>query len=254
MYVFFSLYLFFFQESYIFFPSNYTTPLPSDLPIQSVKFQTSDSLQLHGWYLDNQADKTVLFFHGNAGTVAGRVEQMEIFDALNLNALIFDYRGYGLSKGQIKREQDLYEDAEAAFYFLHQDKNIPLNQIILWGRSLGGAVAIDTAQDKSVLATIVESTFISMNAMAREQYPFFPTDLLLRYAFPSDQKIQNITMPLLIIHSSEDKTIPFSHGQALFQLASEPKQFLEIRGTHDDGFIRSKEPYMSAIQQLLETH
>lgn len=226
---------------------------PEDLNIEEVFFETKDALTLHAWYLDNNSDKTVLFFHGNAGNLSHRSRQLEVFNELGLNALIFDYREYGKSEGKIQEESDLYLDAEGALNYLVTEKKVALSNIILWGRSLGGAIAIDTAQNKKVFAVIIESTFSSMDDMARTQFWFLPTTLLSKFHFRSNEKIKNIDSRLLIMHSKEDEIIPFSNGRVLLLEATEPKTFSILSGSHNDGFLKSHDLYLKAIKKHLSS-
>ncbi|PCI25132.1 hypothetical protein COB57_02860 [Candidatus Peregrinibacteria bacterium] len=244
--------LFFNQKNLIFIPSqkDYDTPLPQN--VTNVYFTTTDEINLHGWFLDNKADKTVLFFHGNAGNVQNRRRQIEIFETLGLNALIFDYREYGKSEGTIQSENDLYKDSQAAVKFLNNEKNIDNKDIIIWGRSLGGAIAIDTASKNDFHKTIIESSFSSIQDMASHQFWYFGKLMILKFHFSSIDKIENISSPLLIMHSPTDEIIPFQQGEKLFKKASEPKTFFELKGSHNDGYMESFEGYIKSIQGFLE--
>lgn len=241
------LFVYFYQKNLIFFPSKTMEEMPEGMSLEEVYFVTEDNVKLHAWYLDNQAKKTVLFFHGNAGNLSHRQKQLEVFDELKLNALIFDYREYGKSEGVIEKEEDLYVDARASLDYLIQERGMNEEDVIIWGRSLGGALAIDVAQERNVAAVIIESTFFSMDAMASRQFWFLPTKLLSKYHFQNDEKINNIDSKILIIHSLEDEVIPFENGKKLFEAANDPKNFLEISGDHNYGFSKSYNTYIKAI-------
>jgi len=241
-----------YQDGLLLFPSKDVGHPPSHLNIQEVLIPVNDGIKLHSWFLDNNSEKTVLFFHGNAGNISDRISQIEVFDKLQLNALMIDYRGFGKSGGKVNKEQDLFEDGNAAWLFLTEVKGIPLSDIIIWGRSLGGAIALDVAQDKEVSATILESTFYSMDKMARKQFWFLPVKLLSRYHLRNDRKIDHLRSKLLVIHSSQDEIIPYSHGRALFIKAIGTKEFLEIKGSHNEGFQDSMKSYFSALQSFLK--
>ncbi len=243
--------VFFQQKNFIFLPSKNFLEVPSNMNIEEVFFETEDNITLHAWYLDNNSNQTVLFFHGNAGNLTHRTKQLEVFNELELNALIFDYRGYGKSEGAIKEEEDLYRDSNAAVKYLLEEKDIDLKDIIIWGRSVGGAMAIDTAQNKDFSAVIIESTFSSMEEMASEQFWFLPTKLLLKFHFRNDEKIGNINSKLLIIHSKDDEMIAFSNGENLFLEAKEPKTFLGISGSHNYGFQDSYSTYTEGLKLFL---
>ncbi len=244
--------LYFTQTSHIFFPTREYSPPPSQLNIEEVYFETTDKVKLHGWWMKTEnAKKTVLFFHGNAGNLSHREWQMEIFRELELNALIFDYRGYGKSLGKIKTEQDLYQDGEGAWTFLTKEKNITPESIIIWGRSVGGGIAVDLAQEKGINALILESTFYSMREVAQKHYWYMPIGLLLKYQFASGKKIKNVHAQILIIHSPEDEVIPFEQGKKLFDFTNEPKEFLQISGGHNDGISQSYDQYIVKLRDFL---
>jgi len=236
----------------IFLPSKNVTDPPDNMNIEEVFFETEDNLKLHAWYLDNNSNETVLFFHGNAGNLTHRTKQLEVFNELQVNALIFDYRGYGKSEGEIKEEEDLYSDSNAAVNYLLEEKDIDLKDIIIWGRSVGGAIAIDTAQNKEFAAVIIESTFSSVDKMASEQFWFLPIKFLLKFHFSNDEKIGNINSRLLIVHSKDDEMIAFSNGGKLFLEAKEPKTFLEISGSHNYGFQDSYSTYIEGLKVFLD--
>lgn len=250
VYIFFAVILNFFQEKYIFFPSKEVFYPPKELNIKDVSLQTVDSKSLHAWWMQVPGAKyTVLFSHGNAGNVSGRIYQMRIFRELGVNALIYDYRGYGKSTGKIQKEEDVYNDIQAAWDYLEKAKNIPPEQIILWGRSLGGAVTTELAQDKSVAAVILESTFFSLGDMARRQFWFMPVRLIQRYYFDTEKKVENIKAPILIVHSKEDEMIPFEQGQMIFEAANDPKSLLTVSGGHNDAF--SSGEYLKGVKEFL---
>ncbi|MCK4553649.1 alpha/beta hydrolase [Candidatus Parcubacteria bacterium] len=266
-----ALYYYFLQKKFIFYPTKTYTPPPKHLNIEEVYITTADDEQLHGWWmtpldssphrieniqrgkhLTGQATNTVLFFHGNAGNLTDRAFRLEIFNKLGLNALIIDYRGYGKSSGKIKKEQDLYIDGLAAWEFLTKDKNIAEENIILWGRSLGGGVACELAQNQDVSAVILEATFYSLPELARHYYWYLPVRTLLRFKFENGAKIKNIKAPILIIHSKQDDITPFAQGEKLFQTANEPKQFLKLIGGHNSDVAESYEIYLRGVRDFLK--
>lgn len=252
VYVFIIFYMFINQENYLFFPSKKYTAPPSELNIQEVWLETSDGAKLHAWWLETgENNKTAIFFHGNAGNISDRVFQMRIFKELNLNALLIDYRGYGKSSGQIKKEEDIYLDSLAAWDYAIKEKGVQRKDIIIWGRSLGGAAAIDLAQKKQVFAVIAESTFYSVVDMAKKQYWFLPAGLIVKYKFLSNDKIKNIKVPIMIVHSRDDEIIPFEQGKRLFDNANKPKIFLEIEGGHNSGIFESYDKYIEEIDKFL---
>lgn len=192
----------------IFVPIQETTAAPSNQGIEEVTFQTNDRVKLHGWFTDNGGNYTVLFFHGNGGNILYNSERLPLFRDLGVNSLIFDYRSYGQSEGTIQSENDFYTDAQTAYNYLIA-RGIPESKIILWGHSLGGAVAINTALEKNVRALIVESSFVSLDEMAKFRAPLFPVSYLLNYHFPSIDRIEKIQIPKLFMHSQADQVISF---------------------------------------------
>ncbi|MCK4744596.1 alpha/beta hydrolase [Candidatus Parcubacteria bacterium] len=252
VYVFVIFYMFINQESYLFFSSKEYIVPPSNLGVEEVWLETNDGEKLHAWWLENKKDsKTVIFFHGNAGNISDRVSQVEIFKKLNLNCLMVDYRGYGKSSGQIKKEKDIYLDGLAAWNYVIKEQGKQIKDIIIWGRSLGGAVAIDLAQEKDVFAVIVESTFYSVIDMAKKHHWFLPVGLIAKYKFLSNDKIKNIKAQIMVVHSRDDEIIPFEQGERLFYNANEPKVFLEIAGGHNTGVFNSYDKYVEEINKFL---
>jgi len=251
IYIIFCFIVFFIQENLIFFPSNESFIVPKKTNIEEISINTEDNVKLNAWFIDNKSDKFVIFFHGNGGNIFYNQERIKIFNELHLNAILFDYRGYGKSDGKIQKEDDLYKDADAVYNYLI-NKNINSKNIILWGQSLGGAIAINLAQNKDIYGAIIESTFYSMNEMANKQYWFLPTKILLKYHFKNNEKISNISSPILIIHSINDEMINFSNGKRLFDEIKKQKTFLETTGSHNGGFKVSYNLYISEIKKFLK--
>jgi len=234
-----ALLLFLFQNNLIYFPTRAiaTTPAAIGLAYEEVRFRAEDGVELAGWFVPApNAASTLLFFHGNAGNISHRLASIELFHRLGLNVFIFDYRGYGQSQGS-PTEIGTYRDAAAAWRYLVEDKQIPPGRIIFFGRSLGGSVAAWLAERHPPQALILESTFTSIPDMAARQFPFIPVRLLARARYDTLARIPNITAPVLIIHSPADEIIPYSHSRRLFEAARQPKAFLELSGSHNEGFL-----------------
>ena len=253
LYVILALLLFALQKKLIFFPTSAlnATPAVYGWDFQQLSFPVGDSLTC-AWFIPaaTKTDRTILFSHGNAGNRADRLESVSIFRDLGFNTLIYDYGGYADSTGPIS-EQRCYDDARAAWKYLIEDRQIAPTSIVLFGRSLGGGVTTQLATEVDAGAVILESTFISIPRMAQDLYPIFPATLFVRHRFNNADKVANIEEPILHIHSSGDDLIPFKHGQALFAASSEPKEFLELHGTHNDGFIISGQTYTNGLAQFL---
>jgi fermentation-respiration switch protein FrsA (DUF1100 family) len=250
----FALSMYFFQSRLVYFPEPLVaaTPASVGLEFEEVAFTTRDGVELHGWYVaGDDAAPTVLFFHGNAGNISHRLESLLLFHRLRYNTFIFDYRGYGRSAGT-PSEEGTYRDAEAAWRYVAQHL-APAERTVLFGRSLGAAVATWLATQEKPAALIVESGFTSVPDLGAEIYPFLPVGLLARIRYDTRARIGQVRCPVLVIHSGEDEIVPYAHGEALFQQANQPKQLLTIRGSHNDGFMLSGETYLAGIASFVTT-
>jgi pimeloyl-ACP methyl ester carboxylesterase len=248
--------MYFLQPGMLYFPSRTIalTPENTGLKFEDITLTGEDGLEVNGWFIPvDSARATLLFCHGNGGNISHRLESIQQFHRLGLSVFIFDYHGYGRSGGK-PGEQETYLDAKAAWKYLTESRGIDPETIIIFGRSLGGAVAIWLANQYRAGALIVESAFLSIPDIAAHYYPFLPVKLLARYQYNSRDKIGDIEIPKLIIHSPDDDIIPFKHGRKLFELAPEPKQFLQISGSHNDGFLVSDEEYRSGIDSFLKAY
>jgi uncharacterized protein len=245
--------LFLFQGSLVYRPTRQFAATPDQVGMQyeDVSIQTSDGVKLHGWFLPAESEKgTVLMFHGNGGNISHRLETIAIFHRLGYNVMIIDYRGYGQSQGS-PSEQGTYRDAEAAWAHLTRTRKIDADKIVIFGRSLGGAVAAWLAVEKHSAGLILESTFTSVPDRAAELYRYLPVRFLARMSYNTLGRIDKLRCPLLIIHSPDDEIIPYHHGRQIFESAKEPKRFQEISGRHNDGFITSGSIYTNAISEFL---
>ena len=250
------LYLFLMQSRLIFYPnipSRKLTSSPADIGLEyeSVSIKTSDQVILHGWFVPASEEKGVLlFFHGNAGNISHRLDSLKIFHDLGLSTLVIDYRGYGRSQGAIS-EHGNYLDAEAAWAYLTEIKNIPSKKIVVFGRSLGAAIAAYSAAKHMPGALILESAFTSVPDMAAKMYPVFPVRLLSRFQYDTRKFLLSVKCPVLIIHSPSDEIISFENGVQLYDSAREPKRILKIQGGHNNGFLLSGETYIEGIEEFI---
>jgi len=227
------------------------TPARLGLDYRDVYLETSDGESLHGWWLTHEDPRaTVLFFHGNAGNISHRLESLRIFHDLGVNILIVDYRGYGRSTGK-PSEPGLYRDADAAWRWLTADLGIAGEDIVVFGRSLGGAVASELAARVGAAGLIVESAFTSAPDIAAELYWWLPVRLLSRMQFNTAEHIDRSRLPILIIHSPDDEIIPFSHGQRLSEIVGERGRLLTIQGGHNTGFLESGRRYREGLERFL---
>ncbi|MFV1997122.1 MAG: alpha/beta hydrolase [Acidiferrobacterales bacterium] len=229
------------------------TPERLGMDYENVWLRTADNVSLHGWYVPAKKSKyTLLFFHGNAGNISHRLESLKIFNELGLSVLIIDYRGYGNSGGR-PTEAGTYEDARAAWQYLVSERGMDEKNIILFGRSLGAAIAAQLATVVSPGGIIVESAFTSTEALAKTVYWYLPVKLLTRIHYPTAKYISRISSPILVIHSRQDEIVPFRQGRQLFDLASKPKRFLELRGGHNEGFSVSGSDYINGLDDFIKT-
>ena len=244
------------QSSFIYYPERDLTSDPRDigLPFENVSFETNDGLRLSGWFVPKDDSRGVLLFcHGNAGNISHRLDSIQIFHQLGLDVFLFDYRGYGQSEGK-PTEQGTYKDAEAAWWYLIEERQVKPNEVIIFGRSLGGAVASWLAQSRTPGGLILESTFTSLPDIAAKLYPYLPVKLLLRFKYATAKYLSTVDCPVLIIHSRDDEMMPYSQGQRLFAVANEPKSFLEISGTHNEGFMTSSRRYETGLNDFISEY
>jgi fermentation-respiration switch protein FrsA (DUF1100 family) len=244
------------QSRQVYFPVStlVTTPAAHGMAYEDVFFETEDGLRLHAWMVPAPQPRGVLlFFHGNAGNISHRIDSIRIFRDLGLSVFILDYRGFGRSEGR-PSEVGTYRDAMAAWRQLSEELGVPPGQIVVFGRSLGAAVAAWLAARESPAAVILESPFTSAPDLGAELMPWLPVRWLLRFEYDTRAAVADIRAPLLVIHSRDDEIVPFHHGRAVFEAGAEPKEFAEIRGGHNDGFLRSLPQYEAALRAFLDRH
>ena len=222
-------------SSLIYFPERDIRAIPERLGLspQWVFFEARDGVQLSAWYVPMQdARGTILFFHGNGGNVSHYVQSLGLFARLGFSSFILDYRGYGRSAGT-PSERGTYLDAEASWQYLVRTLGIPADRIIVYGRSLGGAIAAWLARRHTPRLLVLESAFTSLGNVAAELYPWAPTKLLLGDRYDTETFLQEVECPVLVIHSPDDEIVPYTEGLRLFARAKPPKHFLAIQGRHN---------------------
>lgn len=229
-----------------------TTPDVCGFEYQGHTLTTEDGVNLDSWFVPKPGASAVLMlFHGNTRNISHCLDSVEMFHTLGYSVFLFDYRGYGRSEGA-PDERGTYRDAEAAWRFLTGPLGVPPERIIMLGRSLGAAIASWLAVRHRPRALVLESTFTSVPDIAAELHPLLPARLLSRYEYPVKHHLRAVDCPVLIVHSREDELIPFRHGRALYDLAGEPKDFLEIGGLHYSGFRTSGTMYVEGLARFLE--
>ena len=236
----------------IYFPAKALDGAPADygLDAEELALRAADSTRLHGWWIRGRSTRALLWYHGNAGNISHRLDNARLLvEHFGLSILLADYRGYGRSVGS-PDEAGLYLDG-LAIYDAAAARGYAAEQLVVFGRSLGAAVAIEVARTRPVGAVILESPFRSAPALARSVYPFVPS-FLVRTQFDNEGKIGAITAPILVLHGDRDEIVPIAHGQTLFSLATAPKRFFTIHGaTHNDTYVVGGQPYLDAWHDFL---
>lgn len=231
-----------------------STPADIGLDFEEVWLDTADKERLHAWWVPHAASRgSVLFSHGNAGNISHRLDTIRAFHALGLDVFIYDYRGYGQSSGQ-PSESGTYHDIEAAWRWLVQARGLDPGRIVLFGRSLGSAVAAALAVDVEAGGLIMESPFISMPELGAELYPFLPVRWLARIRYDTLERIDRVGMPVLIIHARDDEIMPPGHAIRLYAAARSPKQMLELRGDHNTAFFADFATWRDGVRAFLDRH
>ncbi len=244
--------LYFYQRNLLYHPSenNYFDD-ELKIQIEKVKIKSTDDIELLGWYHEKNLknNKTILFFHGNAGSLENRIHKINHFKDMNINFLLVSWRGFSGNKGS-PTEKGLYKDAESAINWL-KNKGINNTDIVLYGESLGTGVVTEIAQNNVFAGVILESPFTSMIAAAKNKYPIFPIKLLLKDKYESDKKIKNINSPILIMHGKKDTIVPFWMGQKMFEIANQPK--FSYFSNYDDHMMEYNKSLLEALNSFLES-
>jgi len=240
------------ESTFLYFPARTLDAQPRDYGLASdeVRLTASDGVRLHGWWLRGRGDRALVWFHGNAGNISHRLDNAKrLIDRFGLDILLVDYRGYGLSEGT-PDESGLYRDG-LAMYDEAARRGFAPSRIVLFGRSLGAAVAVEVALQRPHAALILETPFLSVPAMARVHYPFVPK-ALIRSRFDLEAKIASAQGPILVLHGDRDEIVPLAQARRVFELARPPKRFYLIRGAgHNDTYLVGGEEYFRAWQEFL---
>ena len=234
-----------FQTHLIYFPTRdyFATPADVGLTFEDLNLKTRDGVSIAAWFVPREhAKATILFCHGNAGNMSNRLHSIKLLNEMEYQVLIFDYRGYGRSEGR-PGENGTYLDADAAWEYLIETRAEPPERVVVFGRSLGGAVAIELARRHRPAALVVESTFTSLNVIAGGHYPFLPTKLLLFHRYDSIDKVPAITCPKLFLHGTDDQLIPIADARRLYEAAAMPKRFIETPGGHNSSGFTYRDEY-----------
>ncbi|MGH2699492.1 MAG: alpha/beta hydrolase [Actinomycetota bacterium] len=242
------------EDRFIYFPAGEITATPADagLEFEDVTFDTEDGLSLHGWWVPGgERSATLLWFHGNAGNLSDRVGLLELLHhELDIGVFVFDYRGYGSSEGK-PSEEGLYADARTALEATEARAGVRPEEIVLFGQSLGAAVAVELASAHPVRGVVLEAAFTSIPEMARHHYGYLPVWPFLKTGFDSETRIARIDAPLLMLHGENDDIVPIDMGRRVYDAANEPKKFSLVEGAgHNDVYLTAD--YITTLRGFLE--
>jgi pimeloyl-ACP methyl ester carboxylesterase len=254
-------YLRFHEREYLYQPGDRQVAPPGvefRLNETRVTYPSADGVTLSAWIVPASPTSVavgwLLICHGNFGNI-GYGQRPEFYASmrdLGLNLLAFDYRGFGESTGT-PDERGLYDDATASYEYLTETRRIRPERLIIFGHSLGSGVAVELASRRPAAGLIVEGAYTSVVDRGQELYPLLPVNLIATQRFPSRDRIPAIAIPKLFLHSPEDSVIPYAQGRRLFEAAGDPKQFVDVRGGHENAFRVDKAVYYGAIAAFLES-
>lgn len=242
------------QHDLVFKPTREIIATPEDigLDFEEVTLVAEDGIKINGWFIKGKKDnKTVLIYHGNGGNISSRLEFISMFYKLGLSVFIIDYRGYGKSGGS-PSEKGTYLDSEAAWGFLIKEKNIKKENIIVLGRSLGGPIAARIASKYKPGALILDSTFSSIDLLASELYYNLPIRRFVKFKYNTIGFLEGVNIPILLIHSEQDKYIDISHAERINDFLKDRSVFLRIMGRHGDSYKTSEAKYLKGISEFLK--
>ena len=252
VYILILIFLYFYQRNLMYHPNenNYSDDQIT-VNIKKVKIITSDNIELLGWYheKDLKKHKTIIFFHGNAGSLENRIHKLNHFREMDVNFLIIAWRGFSGNKGK-PSEKGLYEDGKSAINWL-LDKGVQEKDIVIYGESLGTGVATHLSQNKNFGGLILETPFTSMIDAAKTFYPYIPVGLLLKDKFDNKSKIKNVSIPVLIMHGEVDQIVPFFMGKKMYEIANEPKYSYFTK--HDNHMMEYDENLIKALNSFLKS-
>ncbi|UCE85499.1 MAG: alpha/beta hydrolase [Deltaproteobacteria bacterium] len=244
-----------FVDRMIFYPTPGVDLTPAELgvPAEEVFLRTADGVRIHAFYLPAPGEtRALLFLHGNAGNASHRLPNAAALAELGTHVLLLDYRGYGRSEGS-PSEAGVYADARAGLAHLVDARGFDERRIVAFGRSIGGAVAVDLAQGRALAGLVLESTFSSIGDVAASIFGGLPLGALVRGRFDSAAKIGRVRCPLLFLHGDRDRVIPIELGRRLFEIAPDPKVFEVLAGAgHNDTVLVGGRPYLERIRRFLD--
>ena len=246
------VFIYFYQRSLLYHPNenNYSGDNLT-VKVEKVKVQTSDNLKLNGWFhKKNLSDyKTIIYFHGNAGTLDNRIHKLNHFKDIDVNFLIIAWRGFSGNEGK-PTEDGLYIDGKSAVNWV-LEQGIKEENIVLYGESLGTGITLEIAQNKNFAGVILETPFTSMVDAAKNFYPYIPVNLLLKDRYENEKKVRSINIPIMIMHGEKDTIVPFSMGKKSFEIANEPKY--SYFTNYDNHMMEYDENLVLALKSFLRS-
>ena len=245
----------FLDQMFVFHPSpwiNRDWAGASRLPLQDIRFKSADGVNLFGWYVESRGSAGMLLWcHGNAGNIIHRLDNLAQLYRVGLSVFIFDYRGYGRSEGK-PSEEGLYQDAFAAYGYLTRTRGIRADHLVIFGRSLGAAVAGTVASQRPAAGLILESAFPSVEAVAKAQLGV-PAHWLLHSRFRLIDRLRDIRVPILMLHGDRDEIVPIALGRQVYEAASSQKSFYVIPGAeHNNTYVVGGKPYLLRFKSFVE--
>ena len=225
----------------------------SGLPLEDVWFPAADGTRLFGWYVESSGSPAVLLWcHGNAGNIINRLDNLRELYHLGLSVFLFDYRGYGRSQGR-PSEEGLYQDALGAYAHVTGTRRVRPERIVLFGRSLGAAVAGEVASQRPAAGLILESSFPSVEALAKFHYFGLPVHWLVGARFNLADKLKHVSVPILVIHGDQDEIVPIHLGRQVFEAAKDPKAFYLVPGAdHNNLYHVGGRLYFQRLKRFVE--
>lgn len=244
---------FFNQARHVYFPVKEIIADPGSigLDFRDIYFWSGQDVKLHGWFVPcTKSDKTILVFHGNGGNISHRLQLIRVLHSVGLSVFIIDYRGYGHSLGK-PTEEGTYTDGMAAMDYLINNQGLKKEDIIVYGRSLGGPIAARVAAGCHPLALVLDSTFTSIKEFAAQLHPGLPVRKFFKFNYPTIKWVAEVRCPVLLFHSQQDGYIPYSHARELFKNIKTEKQLVTIKGGHSDGYMVSEGKYRESLVKFI---
>ncbi len=244
------------EKAFIFFPEKAISETPSDvgLAFEDLYLATADGVKINCWYIPFPGSRTaLLWLHGNAGNLSHRVDLLRhLHQAVQVNILMVEYRGYGRSEGVVS-EQGTYRDALASYDYLPTRTDVDPARIVVFGQSLGAAVAVELALQRKAQGLILEAPFTSIREMAQVAYPWLPIGRWLATKYDTLSKSADLKTPLLVLHGDRDEIVPIDQGRRVFEAAPGPKTFYPITGAgHNDTYLVGGKAYFETIERFIE--